>query len=125
MKKNISTKLGAFATVGAAVLISVPAVAAYDKSYLNKTEVKANGSASNSESLMDKVGTMLNVVFGVMGLLAVAVIILGGFQYMTSTGDVSKVQKAKNTILYGIVGLVIALLAYAIVRFVLDKVLGV
>jgi multisubunit Na+/H+ antiporter MnhB subunit len=51
----------------------------------------------------------------------VVVIILGGVQYTTSSGDPAKVKKAKDTILYGIIGLVVALLAYAIVNFVLSS----
>ena len=46
-------------------------------------------------------------------------IILGGISYATSQGDPGKVKKGKDTILYGIIGLVVALLAYAIVNFVL------
>ena len=58
----------------------------------------------------------------VVGILAVVMIIIGGIQYTTSGGDQAAVTKAKNTILYGIVGLVIAILAYAIVNFVIRKV---
>ena len=54
--------------------------------------------------------------------MAVAFIIFGGFQYTTSAGDPGKVKKAKDTILYGIIGLVVAMLAYAIVNFVLSNV---
>jgi multisubunit Na+/H+ antiporter MnhB subunit len=57
----------------------------------------------------------------VLGFVAVVVIILGGVQYTTSSGDPAKVKKAKDTILYGIIGLVVALLAYAIVNFVLSS----
>ena len=59
---------------------------------------------------------------GVLGLLAVIVIIYGGFMYTTSAGDASKIKKAKDTIMYGVVGLVIALLAYAIVNFVVSSI---
>jgi len=58
-------------------------------------------------------------VLGILSLVAVIVIIYGGVRYMTSTGDSGKVKDAKNTILYGIIGLVIALLAFAIVSFVI------
>jgi len=50
------------------------------------------------------------------------VIILGGVQYTTSAGASDKVKKAKDTIMYGIIGLVVALLAYAIVNFILSSV---
>ena len=49
-------------------------------------------------------------------------IILGGVTYVTSNGDAAKLAKAKNTIIYSVIGLVIALLAFAIVNFVLGSV---
>ena len=80
--------------------------------------------ASTNKSLTEMLQTVVNIVLSVLGIIAVIVIIIGGFTYMTSAGDAAKLTKAKNTILYGIVGLVIALLAYAIVNFVLSTVFG-
>ena len=79
---------------------------------------------NNTNDLMGVITTIINVIIGVIGFVAVIVIILGGVQYTTSAGDPGKVKKAKDTILYGIIGLVIALLAYAIVNFVLHAVMG-
>ena len=64
---------------------------------------------------------MKTVVIGVIGFAAVAMTIYGGVQYTTSAGDPGKVKKAKDTIMYGIVGLVVAILAFAIVNFVLSS----
>ena len=72
-------------------------------------------------SLMPTINTIINVILGLLGLVAVFVIILGGVQYTMSTGDATKVKKAKDTILYGVIGLVVALLAFAIVNFVLTS----
>lgn len=69
--------------------------------------------------LLETMTTILNVVVGIIGFLAVAVVIIGAVFFVTSQGDAGKVARARNTILYGIVGLVIALLAFAIVNFVL------
>lgn len=77
---------------------------------------------AGSTDLMKTLDTIINVVLGVLGLLAVVIIIYGGFMYTTSAGDASKIKKAKDTIMYGVIGLVIALLAYAIVNFVLSSV---
>jgi len=71
--------------------------------------------------LMATVKTILNAVFGVIGIIAVIMIILGGVTYATSQGDPNKVKKGKDTILYGIIGLIVALLAFAIVNFVLTS----
>ena len=71
--------------------------------------------------LQEKVMNIINVVIGLLGIVAVIVIILGGIQYMTSSGDAGKVKKAKDTILYGVIGLIVCILAFAIVNFVISK----
>ena len=58
-------------------------------------------------------------MLGFVGLAAVIVIIIGGIGFVTSQGDAGKAVKARTTIIYGVVGLVICLLAYAIVNLVL------
>ena len=73
-------------------------------------------------TLMSTLQIIINVIIGVIGFVAVVVIILGGVQYTTSAGASDKVKKAKDTIMYGIIGLVVALLAYAIVNFILSSV---
>ncbi len=71
-------------------------------------------------SLTEIVQSILNWIFGIIGIVAVVMIIIGGFNFMTSAGDPGKVKKGKDTILYGIIGLVIAILAFAIVNFVIN-----
>ena len=66
--------------------------------------------------------TIINVMVSVVGIIAVAVIVIGGILFVTSAGDANKAKRAQHTILYGVVGLVIALLAFAIVNFVLKSV---
>ena len=61
-----------------------------------------------------------NTILADVGIIAVFMLIFGGIRYITSGGDQKKVTDAKNTILYAIIGLIIALLAYAIVNFVLN-----
>ena len=56
---------------------------------------------------------------------AVFAIIYGGFLYMSASGDPQKVQKGTKTIIYAVVGLIVAFAAYAIVKFFLSNVLGV
>lgn len=60
-----------------------------------------------------------NTILYIVGIVAVIMLIVGGIRYITSGGDAKKVTDAKNTILYAIIGLVIALLAFAIVNFVI------
>lgn len=86
--------------------------------------VKPVGNNNDKDNLITNVVAIINVVIGALGIVAVIVIILGGVQYMTSTGDAAKVKKAKDTILYGVIGLVVCVLAFAIVNFVIVNVLG-
>ena len=72
--------------------------------------------------LMVFVKNILSVVFAVVGIIAVIMIIVGGVYYSTSMGDPTKIKKGKDTIMYGIIGLVISLLAFAIVQFVLQNI---
>ncbi len=63
----------------------------------------------------------LNILSIVAGLVAVVMMIVGGFKYMTSQGESSQTASAKNTILYAVIGLVVAALAQIIVKFVLSR----
>ena len=120
--KNI---LGAGVVVASSVLATAPVMAgtcptgSTQSTYTNSI---AECNVQKDTSLMPTVNTIINVILGVLGLVAVVIIVLGGVQYTTSTGDPAKVKKAKDTILYGIIGLIIALLAFAIVNFVLSSV---
>jgi len=77
---------------------------------------------AGSNNLMGTINTIISVVLGVLGILAVAYIIYGGFMFTTAAGDAAKTKKARETIMYGVIGLVVALLAFAIVNFVLTSV---
>jgi len=88
------------------------------------TDISNTDNGNNNNDLMKTLNTIINVVIGVIGFVAVVIIIVGGVQYTLSAGDAAKVTKAKNTIMYGIIGLVIAMLAFAIVNFILTNVFG-
>lgn len=76
------------------------------------------------EDLLSQIAKVINVILGMVGIIAVVVIIIGGISFITSQGDPGKVTKARNTILYGVVGIAVALLAFAIVNFVLTGIFG-
>ncbi|MDB5186541.1 MAG: hypothetical protein JWM07_13 [Candidatus Saccharibacteria bacterium] len=84
-------------------------------------------SAKGIEHVTDLFGatgvfnTITNVLLFVVGAISVIMIIIGGLRYVVSGGDSTNVSAAKNTILYAMVGLIIALLAYAIINFVLTN----
>ncbi len=64
--------------------------------------------------------TITNTILYIVGIIAVVMLIIGGIKYVISGGDSKKVTDAKNTVLYAIIGLVIAFLAFAIVNFVIS-----
>lgn len=62
---------------------------------------------------------VINIALFIIGALAVLMLIIGGIRYTVSGGDTAAVTAAKSTIMYAIIGIIIAILAYAIVNFVL------
>lgn len=110
------------AVFGAVAL--VPATATYAVNPLD-TVCSSSGSGDNAvcknsdDNATTLIGTLVNVLLFLVGTLSVVMIIYGGITYTTSAGDAGKVARAKNTILYSVVGLVVSFLSYAIVNWVL------
>jgi len=67
----------------------------------------------------DSLHTVLQIVFGIAGGVALLVIIIAGLRFILSQGDPNNVAKARNTIIYAIIGLIICITAFSIVTFVL------
>ena len=63
-----------------------------------------------------------SIALYIIGAVSVIMLIWGGLRYILSGGDSKKITDAKNTVLYAIIGLIIAFLAYAIIRFVLNAI---
>jgi hypothetical protein len=84
----------------------------------DKTQSTLFEEDNNGNSLFK---TITNVLLFLIGAISVIMLIIGGFKYVVSNGDSSAVTSAKNTILYAVIGIVIALLAYAIVNFVISS----
>ena len=70
------------------------------------------------------VQNIFNVAYSLAGIVAVVFIVYGGVLYVTSAGDAAKAAKARSTILWAVVGLVIVMLAAAITYFVTDTLAG-
>lgn len=123
MKKffaSIAIAVMAFLGAGSfAVTQSAPVVAS---GLDNVVKYTTDANDGNTTEIMPMVQIIVNVVIGLIGLLCVAMIIIGGIMYTTSQGQPDKVKQAKDIILYSIIGLVVALLAFAIVNFVLTNV---
>jgi ABC-type Fe3+ transport system permease subunit len=78
-------------------------------------------TADQKGNLGNVIEDITNVLLFIIGAVAVIMIIVGGIRYTLSNGDSAQITSAKNTILYAVIGIVVALLAYAIVNFVVDS----
>ena len=125
--KKIIKQLAAVAVVpvvGATIgLNSATAGAQVDE--INKG-IDAIGGSSSTATLQvnDIVLAVVNWLLFAVGVVSVVMLIVGGIKYATSAGDSNKVTSAKNTIMYAIIGLAVAVLAFAIVGFVMNTLNG-
>lgn len=81
-------------------------------------------SQTDGQTFEGGIGNILYAVYGVIGILAVVFIIIGGVNYSISQGDPGKTKKARDTILYAAIGLIVVLSAFAITAFILKGVSG-
>lgn len=65
--------------------------------------------------------TITDVLLFIIGAISVIMLIIGGIRYTTSNGDSAAITTAKNTILYAVIGIIVSLLAYALVNFVITS----
>lgn len=114
------TGLGAFACLFSSRLLA------------SATSVQEGANAARADGMpIELIGDngvfsrITNTVLLIVGLISVIMLVYGGLRYILSGGDSKKVTDAKNTVLYAIIGLIISMLAYAIVHFVLNSVIGV
>ena len=83
-------------------------------------ELKAAAGCNNKGTIKKPVVRVVNLLLYLVGIVSVVMVIVSGIKMTTSAGNPGAVQKAKTTLIYAVVGLVIAVLAYAIINFVLD-----
>lgn len=76
------------------------------------------GNIDNNTDLQSVITSVVNTLLFVIGIISVIMLIVGGIRYVVSGGNQSQVEGARNTILYAIVGLVIAFVAWGVVNFV-------
>lgn len=85
---------------------------------------KVDKVGDKNDTLTTNIKDIITYIIAALGIVCVVVVIIGGVNYMLSSGDAGKVKKAKDTILYGIIGLIICVLAFAIVNFVIGTILN-
>ena len=111
--------------VGAA--IALPALPVYAEEPVDNCDtskpvtIKDGKNCAKSTDQKGNLGNVIvditNTLLFIIGAVAVIMIIVGGIRYVISNGDSAQITSAKNTILYAVVGIIVALLAYAIVNF--------
>ena len=121
IKKIGQIVTGASAT---ATLLAGRAMAASNPAQEGAEAAKGDGMPSE---LLGETGIftqITNTILLAVGVISVVMLIWGGLRYILSGGDSKKVTDAKNTIMYAIIGLIIAILSYAIVHFVINAIGG-
>ncbi|MCC7522998.1 hypothetical protein IT407_04360 [Candidatus Uhrbacteria bacterium] len=123
MKKFV----GFAATAAIAAATALPAVT-FAQGTLNANDLGV-GAISNDIKLgggdvRQTAARIINVALGFLGIIAVVIVLVGGFKYMVSGGNEDKTTEAKNLIVSGIIGLAIILSAWAITSFVISNLLS-
>lgn len=98
-----------------AVIVSSPAFAAIQQGASSAKGTDQPAALVGNGGIFSEI---TNVLLFAIGAIAVIMIVIGGLRYVISGGDAKQVDAAKNTILYAIIGIIIALLAYAAVGFI-------
>ncbi len=88
--------------------------------YPDSVKAGCGCSEARKDKLPGVIQIILNSIIAILGTVAVIYVIVGGVNYITSNGDTGKLEKAKKTILYAVIGLVVAALAFAVVNWVIS-----
>lgn len=124
MKSKLSKIITLIITsiIGISSFISLPTFAEVNCNDLSPNSIAydAAGCGQTKDSLPNLIKNIVNAIIGVLGIVAVIVIIIGGITFMTSSGDAGKIKKAKDTILYAAIGLIVCVLSYIIVNWVIS-----
>ena len=126
MKKITKTLTQTLTGVGALLCLTTSRVLASALSVQEGADAaRADGMPTELIGNNGVFSRLTNTILLIVGLISVIMLVYGGLRYILSGGDSKKVTDAKNTVLYAIIGLIISLLAFAIVNFVLNSVIGV
>jgi nitrate reductase NapE component len=119
MKKFLVKNLLSFAMV-ALILVPVLGIAQVNALDVGINEVEDSIKLGNKDP-RETVGQIINVAMLFLGIIAVGIILVGGFKWMTAGGNEEKVGEAKKLLGSGVIGLVIVLASWGIATFVLEQ----
>lgn len=119
MKKTItSLSLAVTGAITAAIAASSP-VLAQVRSGVNAA---TSGTELQGRSIPGSVSSIVNIILWAAGIIAVIMVIWSGMKFITANGEAQKVSAARNSLSYSLIGLVVVVLAYAIVNFVITNI---
>ncbi|OGL77960.1 hypothetical protein A3F28_00220 [Candidatus Uhrbacteria bacterium RIFCSPHIGHO2_12_FULL_57_11] len=101
--------------------ITLPGVVHAGTINLGLTPEVTEAIGLSSTDVRVTVARIINVFMGILGIIAVVIVLYGGFLWMTAAGNEEKVEKAKKMLVAGVIGLAIILSAYAIAQFVINS----
>lgn len=107
-----------FANVVAMIAVLVVAIAPLAASAQFNLPTAGNTNLPSEENVNDFIISIINILLGIVGLIAVLFLIIGGFRYVTAGGNEESAESGKKTIINAIIGIVIVILAFVIVRVV-------
>ncbi|MBT4516732.1 MAG: hypothetical protein HOC78_02450 [Candidatus Komeilibacteria bacterium] len=118
----INKKITVMFIVFLTVIFLLPELAlAQAADVLGTNDLAEAGVNLGTRDLKETIAGIVNIFLGFLGILATLIILYGGFIWMTSQGNTEKVDKAKQILINGVIGLTIVLSSYAIARFVLRE----
>lgn len=126
---SVSVLLGAVLATGALAVMNVFAPAPAQAQQLDTEDFFGGNDDFGSQAglgeadLQQTAAGLIRVALGFLGIIAVVIVLLGGFKWMTASGNEEKVSEAKRLLISGVIGLAIIISAWAITQFVITSLL--
>jgi len=126
--KNVFAMMAIMLVIAPALALALPVQAQDDVDANSLLWGDKQGAVSDAIGLGDKdpreiAASVIKVALGFLGIIAVVIILLGGFKWMTAGGNEDKVEESKKLITAGIIGLIIILASWGIATFVINSLL--
>lgn len=125
--KTILASAASAAVIAAVVLPAAAGAQAVDAKALFQGQTSTDVASSlgvSSSNLTVTVARIIRSFLGLLGIVAVVIVVIGGFEWMTAGGNEEKVGQAKKRILQGTIGLALILSSFAIAQFIVSALVG-
>jgi hypothetical protein len=121
IKQLVLVVLGVAGISSSALLApTVGAINVFDQCAANAESAVCKAQATDGTGT-SMIGDVIDLLLYILGIISVIMIVIGGIRYATSNGDPGSTKSAKDTVLYAVIGLIVAILAFSIVNFVLGS----